>query len=73
MTFRVVGVHREMFRGEVRVATHHLLRFPTTELLEREERRPALHVPARPKSAPLAVEAVVFADVATCSYNVLYE
>ena len=34
-----------MFRGEVRVATHHLLRFPTTELLEREERRPALHVP----------------------------
>src|SRR5215471_9410512 len=48
VTFRVGGVGRQMFRGEMRVTSHHLLGLPTRELLEREERRTALHVPGGP-------------------------
>ena len=51
VTFRVGGVDRQMFRGEVRIATDHLLGFPTRELLKREERRAALHVPGGPRVA----------------------
>ena len=45
VTFRVGGVDRQMLRRKVRITSHHLLGFPTRELLEREERRSALHVP----------------------------
>jgi hypothetical protein len=51
VTFRVGGVDRQMFRGEVRITSHHLLGFPTCELLQREERCPALHVPGGPRVA----------------------
>src|SRR6266513_2307977 len=37
-----------MFRSQVRVTPHHPLGLPTRELLQREERCPALHVPTRP-------------------------
>ena len=34
-----------MIRGEMRVAPHHLRTLPAAQLLQREQRRAALHVP----------------------------
>ena len=41
-------MHRETISGEVRVTARHPFGFPTSELLEHEERRSGLHMPARP-------------------------
>ena len=69
VTFRVGGIDRQMFRGEVRVTSHHLLGLPPRELLKREERRSTLHVPGGP-----GVAKVVPAEVSyTRSRERLYQ
>ena len=59
VNFRVRGVLRQMVRSQVCITANHLLRLPTTELLQGEERRAALHVPACPRVAQI-VPAKVF-------------
>src|SRR5689334_14660407 len=48
-----------MFRAEMRVTTNHLGTLPSAQLLQREQRRSVLHVPARP-GVPQIMPAKVF-------------
>jgi hypothetical protein len=48
MNFEAICVDRQVIRRSVSVAAHHPLGLPSGEFLQREERRSAPHIPARP-------------------------
>jgi hypothetical protein len=54
----VAGIGGQVIGRQMRVTPHHLLGHPPAELLQREDRRPVLHVPRGPRVAQI-VEAEV--------------